>query len=187
VAEELVNLSLVEPLAVARREKGNLAGYFDRTVRALPHLAARLASARRVSPVRALGPLAYRVTPPRHHGVLLVGDALGVLDPFTGAGIYTALRSAQLAAEVAGPALETGDCSHASLAPAHSRWAAETAAKARVTSLLQLVIARRRLAARVIRAFRARPEALATLMGVVGDFVPPREVLRARYLARLLW
>jgi geranylgeranyl reductase family protein len=185
VGEGQVNLSLVVPLAVARREKGDLAGYFDGAVRALPHLGERLGGARRVSAVRALGPLAYHVTPPRQDGVLLVGDALGFLDPFTGEGVYTALRSAELAAEVIAAALASGDCSHRTLAVARRRSLAEGAAKARVTALLQLVIARPRLATRVVRGFGARPPALATLMGVVGDFVPPREVLRPSYLARL--
>src|SRR5438552_13720432 len=37
----------------------------------------------RAAPVQALGPLAYRVAPPRHGGVMLVGDAAGFYDPFT--------------------------------------------------------------------------------------------------------
>ncbi len=37
-------------------------------------------------------------------GVLLVGDAAGFYDPFTGEGIFSALRGAELAAEVAAPA-----------------------------------------------------------------------------------
>ena len=38
-------------------------------------------------------------------GVALVGDATGFYDPFTGEGLYTALRSAELLAEVAHAAL----------------------------------------------------------------------------------
>ena len=66
-------------------------------VRQLPHLARRLAGATRVAPIRALGPLAHRVAPPETGGVLLVGDAGGFYDPFTGEGVFTALRSAELA------------------------------------------------------------------------------------------
>jgi flavin-dependent dehydrogenase len=131
--------------------------------------------------------LAYRAASPAHDGVVLVGDALGFLDPFTGEGIYTALRSAELAAEVASPALRAGDLAAAALAPAHARRAAELALKGRVVVLLQLVIARRRLATRVVRRLARRPAVLATLMGVVGDFVPPGEMLRPRALAGLFW
>jgi len=187
VAAGLVNLSLIVPMAVARRIRGGLGTFFDQAVGALPALAAALAGARRVTPVRALGPLAYRVTPPSNDGVVLVGDALGFLDPFTGEGVHTALRSAELASEVAGAALFRGTVSRDALAPAHARRLAETAGKMRVASLLQLVIACRRLASRLVRGLCARPDALATLMGVVGDFAPPSLVLRPGFLARLLW
>lgn len=186
VGEDMVNLSLVVPTAVGTREKGDLAGYFDRTVRALPGLGERLATARRTRPVRALGPLAYRVAPPCHGGVILVGDALGFLDPFTGEGLYTALYSAELAAEVAHDALSRGDVSAPALAAAHSRRVAELRTKARLAVLLQLVIARRRLAVHVARRLSRHPEALAQLMGVIGDFVPAREVLSLRFLARAM-
>jgi menaquinone-9 beta-reductase len=181
-----VNLSVVVPIAEARRHRGDLVGYFDRTVATLPHLRERLAGARRVGPVRALGPLAYRVAAPAHAGVLLVGDAQGFLDPFTGEGIFTAFHAAELAAEVADPALRAGDLSARALAPAHLRQRAAFADKARVAVLLQRLIARRRLAVWVAHRLARRPDALALLMGVIGDFVPPREVLSPRFLARVL-
>jgi flavin-dependent dehydrogenase len=186
VGPDRVNLSLVVPAAEGARHKADLAGYFDRTVAALPGLRDRLAGSRRVSPVRALGPLAYRVAPPRDDGVLLVGDAQGFLDPFTGEGIFAALRSAELAAEVADAALRAGDCSARALAAAHRRRAAAFADKERVAVLLQRLIVRRRLAGWVARRLARRPAALALLMGVIGDFVPAREVLAPRFLARLV-
>jgi flavin-dependent dehydrogenase len=114
--------------------------------------------------------------------VLLVGDAAGFYDPFTGEGIYTALRSAELAAEVAHGALSRGDCSRAVLAP---YWRARRQAfrdKERVTRLLQVVIRRRWLANLVARGLARRPDLLSLLMGVIGDFVPPRALLSLRAL-----
>ena len=180
------NLSLVIPLEEARRHKADLAGYFDRATRALPGFRERLRGARRRGPVRALGPLAYRVVPPREDGILLVGDAAGFLDPFTGEGIYAALRSAEVAAEVGGRAVKEGDVSAAALGPAHFRRAAEFAAKTRVTLILQRVIARRPLSVVAARLLARRPAHLARLMGVLGDFVPPRALLEPRFLAGLL-
>jgi flavin-dependent dehydrogenase len=186
VGETRVNLSLVVPAAVGAREKRDLAGYFDRTVNALPGLGARLAAARRAGPLRALGPLAYRVAPPRHGGVVLVGDALGFLDPFTGDGLYTGLRSAEIAAEVIHEALRRGDVSVTALAAAHARRVAEFAAKTRLATVLQLVIGRRGLAVHVARRLTRHPEALDQLMGIIGDFVPARQALSPRVLAGLL-
>src|SRR5262249_12130364 len=48
-------------------------------------------------------------------GLLLVGDATGYYDPFTGEGIYRALRGAQLASEVALEALAKDDLGAATL------------------------------------------------------------------------
>jgi flavin-dependent dehydrogenase len=186
VAAGVGNLSLVISLEEARRHKADLAGYFDRVTRALPGFRERLRGARRRGPVRALGPLAYRVVPPREDGILLVGDAAGFLDPFTGEGIYAALRSAEIAAEVGGRAVKAGDVSSAALGPAHARRAAEFAAKTRVTLILQRVIARRTLSVAAARLLARRPAHLARLMGVLGDFVPPRALLEPRFLAGLL-
>ena len=111
VAPDRVNLSLVVPLADAAPHSARLETFLEARARQLPHLARRIAGAERIAPVQAMGPLAYRVTPPRHDGVLLVGDAAGFYDPFTGEGIFSALRGAELAAETAARALASGDVS----------------------------------------------------------------------------
>jgi flavin-dependent dehydrogenase len=186
VTAGVANLSLVVPLEEGRRHKTDFARYFDTATRALPGLGDRLRRARRVGPVRVLGPLAYRVTPPRDDGVVVVGDAAGFLDPFTGEGVYAALRSAEVAAEVAGQALRAGKVSASALQQAHARHSAEFRAKTRVTLLLQRVIARRALSVATARLLSSRPAHLGRLMGVFGDFVPPRALLEPRFLAGLL-
>jgi flavin-dependent dehydrogenase len=118
--------------------------------------------------------------------VLLAGDAAGFLDPFTGEGIYAALRSAEIAADVGARGLAAGNLSAAFLASSHVRHATEFAAKMRLTVLLQRVIARRALSVAVTRVLAARPGHMARLMGVLGDFVPPRALLEPRFLAGLL-
>ena len=186
VAPGVGNLSLVVPIEEGRRHKADLAGYFDNATRALPGFRERLRDARRIGPVHALGPLAYEVRPPREGGVVLVGDAGGFLDPFTGEGIYAALRSAELAAEVGARAVRTGDASVAALWPVHARRVAEFAAKTRVTVILQHVIARRALSVAAARLLASRPAHLSRLMGVLGDFVPPGALLSPAFLAGLL-
>jgi flavin-dependent dehydrogenase len=47
--------------------------------------------------------------PPVHRGVLLVGDAAGLVNPFNGEGIDYALESGELAAQAALAALSSGD------------------------------------------------------------------------------
>jgi len=176
VAPGIVNLSLVVPLAHAKPFSSRLETFMDARLRQLRRVRARLAGMKPEGPVMAMGPLAYRVAESRVGGVLLAGDAAGFYDPFTGEGLYTALRSAELLAEVAHPALSTGDVSAAALAPYARAKRAAFADKARVTQALQFIIAHRRLANGAARFLQRRPALLSTLMGVIGDFVPPRQI-----------
>ena len=176
VAPGIVNVSLVVPLAHAKPYRARLETFMEARLRQLRHVPARLAGMKAEGPVMAMGPLAYRVGEPRVGGVLLAGDAAGFYDPFTGEGLYTALRSAELLAEAAHPALTAGDVSAAALAPYARAKRAAFADKARVTQALQLIIAHRRLANAAARFLQRRPALLATLMGVIGDFIPPRAI-----------
>jgi flavin-dependent dehydrogenase len=174
LGHDRVNLSVVVPLAHAAPWSRRLEDFMTARVRQLPHVARRLAGAERMAPVRALGPLAHRVTAPRVGGVVLVGDAAGFYDPFTGEGIFTALRSAELAVETIARALRAGDVSAAALAAYERARRTAFAGKERVTRALQMVIRHRRLANWTCRALARRPGALDALLGVFGDYVPPR-------------
>jgi flavin-dependent dehydrogenase len=178
LAPDRVNLSLVVPLAHAARWSSRLEDFFLARVRQLPHLARRLAGASRRAPLQAMGPLAYRVTSPREGGVLLVGDAAGFYDPFTGEGIFTALRSAELAADTVVRALRAGTVSAVALSAFERARRAAFADKDRVTRGLQLLIGHRHLANLAGRWLCTRSAALDALLGVIGDFVPPRALPR---------
>jgi flavin-dependent dehydrogenase len=182
VAPGRVNMSVVVPLAHAARFSDRLDTFFAARVKQLRHVARRVAGAEIASRVRALGPLAYRVDPPGVGGVLLVGDAAGFYDPFTGEGIFTALRSAELAADAAAAAVRSGDCSASALAAYERARQALFAGKARLTHGLQLVIRHRRLANLTARALARRPVLLDTLLGAIGDFVPPGALLSSKLL-----
>jgi flavin-dependent dehydrogenase len=177
IASDRVNLGVVVPLEHAAPWSGRLHDFLVARVRQLPHLAGRLAGASRVEPIRALGPLAHRVTTPRVGGVLLVGDAAGFYDPFTGEGVFTALRSAELAVETTVRALRSGDLSAGGLAPYAGARRAAFGGKERVTRMLQVVIGHRRLANLACRALARRPALLDALLGILGDYVPPRALL----------
>jgi geranylgeranyl reductase family protein len=178
VGRDRVNLSLVVPLAHARPWSARLDDFLDARVKQLRHLARRVAGATRER-VRALGPLAYRVSRPRVGGVLLVGDAAGFYDPFTGEGIYAALRGAELAAQTPGRALRGRDCSVDALRPYADARTVAFRDKTWVTRALQQMIRRRWTADLAARFLARRPVFLDTLLGVIGDYVPPRALLGA--------
>jgi len=165
------------PLAHAAPWSGRLDTFFDARVKHLPHLARRIAGGRRVTPVRAMGPLAYRVDRPRTGGVLMVGDATGFFDPLSGEGIFNGLRSAELAVETAVQALGRDDVSARALAGYDRARRLASRDKERVTHALQIVIGHRRLANVAARLLARRPRLLDLLLGVLGDFVPPRALL----------
>lgn len=72
----------------------------------------RFASAKQVSQVKAWSlPLGSKKRKVHSDNVLLVGDAAGLVDPFSGEGIGNAMLSGKLAAAVADEALSAGDTS----------------------------------------------------------------------------
>lgn len=70
----------------------------------------RFARAERIGSIRAWSlPIAPRDVPIAAPGLLVAGDAAGLVDPLTGEGIWQGLRSGMLAAEVAREALQRGE------------------------------------------------------------------------------
>ncbi len=173
-----VNMSLVVPLDHVAPWSDRLDAFFEARVKQLRYLARRVADAEPTVPVQAMGPLAYTVSPPRQGGVLLVGDAAGFYDPLTGEGVFSALRAAELAAETTTDAFRAGDWSWTALAGYERARRAAFAAKERFTRVLQFVVRRRRLADLTAHLLARHPAYVDLLLGVVGDYVPPRALLR---------
>ena len=177
VAPDLINMSVVVPLAHAAGWSHRLEDFFAARVGQLPHVARRVEGAERIAPVQAMGPLAYDVSAATVGGVMLVGDAAGFYDPLTGEGVFSALRGAELASDVGAAALHAADCSAERLALYERTRRQVFAAKARFTHALQFVVAHRRLANLAARVLVRRPMLVDLLLGVVGDYVPPGRLL----------
>jgi flavin-dependent dehydrogenase len=104
----LFSLNLVLDAEQVRGGSDGLPALLDERVPAVPTLAARLESARRVDPVRACGPFGSWTRRRLFDGAALVGDAAGYVDPMTGEGIsYALIGSARLAQHLV-PALAAG-------------------------------------------------------------------------------
>jgi flavin-dependent dehydrogenase len=116
---------------------------------------------------------------------ILVGDAALFLDPFTGQGLYLALRSAALAAEVVPEALARG-AGRDRFAPYEARREAEFAARRRVSRALQAVLFRERPARAVVRALAGDRGLARELAAATGDLTPSERVWAAGYGLRLL-
>ena len=80
-----------------------------------PGLVPRLAGAERIEPFRVAKEYSYRSRQVAGDGWVLVGDALGFLDPLYSSGILLALTSGARAADAISAGLERGDTSAAAL------------------------------------------------------------------------
>jgi flavin-dependent dehydrogenase len=69
---------------------------------------------------RGTGPVFFTSKPPSEDGILMVGDAAGVIDPFSGEGQATALASGILAADTIERSL-AGELAASEVAPAYAR------------------------------------------------------------------
>lgn len=183
----LLNVGLVMPMRDAQRSaRGSSAKRFEVFARSFPGVATALRSAERVSNVRGVGPIGCRVRRTSGPGYLLVGDAAGFFDPFTGEGVYKALRGAELAADVASEALERNDLSARSLARYSALRRKEFTAKDLVCRLVQLFVTLPPAMNYVVSRLSRRVAPREVLTGVLGDFLDARAALSPLYLWSLL-
>jgi flavin-dependent dehydrogenase len=163
---------------------GDVEAFFRDTLRRWPRITERLARARLMGPPRAIGPLALEARGVSAPGAVLVGDAAGFYDPFTGEGVTLALRSAEMAAEVASRALRRG--SRANLTEYDRMRGAATRDKFRLNRLLQFVVEFPGLSNAVAARLARRPDLADQLVGIAGDFIPARTAVGPRFLWSLL-
>jgi menaquinone-9 beta-reductase len=178
------NLGMVVDAARAREMGGEPARFFEDALAEYPTLVRSVEG----SPlsVTTIGSLTWTTASQALPGCLLLGDAAGFYDPFTGQGVTFALLSARLAAEVAGQTLAKGTPSGERLSEYSARWSALLAPRVYVQKVIQAILERPQLRDRVLDRLEARPGAAETLIGVVADMLPPSRLLRPGFLAALL-
>ncbi len=188
VGDGITNVALVVPASRGRDAAGDSDAYVRRWIAQFPHIAARFANAERISPVRATGPFATHAKRAFAPDAALVGDAADFFDPFTGEGIYSALRGGQVLAPFAAEAVRAPTATLALRALRvydRERTRAFTG-KWRVERLIGLAVAFPFLMNHAARVLSRRSELADLLIGVTGDFVPAREILRPGVLWRML-
>ncbi len=201
----VTTVALVLPLRAVRASRIDYrAGLFAELER-FPGLAGRFDPRRLVRDVLVAGPFAQWSRRAAADGVLLVGDAADFFDPFTGQGIYAALRGAELAATCIIPALARGVRGRSD--PGRKPGVPGGSSPLLLTDLVPYLRARRRefagkwllerligvgvgspaLTNRVVRRLARRPDLADLLVGATGNIVPARRVLAPSLLAQLLW
>lgn len=188
VGDGLTNIAAVVPASHAREAAGRAEEYFAQWLAHSP-IGKRIAAATQRTPVRVTGPFASHSRRPGAPGAMLVGDAADFFDPFTGEGIYSALRGGELVAPFAIAALQAGargdmraehDALHAYDRARKSalggKWRVERLIGRAVSSPTAI-----NFAAKLIGPDRQLAD---LLIGVAGDFIPPSALLSPRMLIR---
>jgi len=191
VGNGLTNVAVVVPVSRAAEIATDRTEFFESWIAERPRIAELFTTAERVDPVRATGPFASAARRAWTPGAALVGDAADFFDPFTGEGIYTALRGGEL---LAGHVVQSmahrrngaPSAGDAAIRAYDAARRAEFSGKWRVERLVGAAIAFPALINRAANVLSRRRDMADLLVGVVGDFVPAREVLSPRYLLRLL-
>lgn len=184
VGRGVTTVSLVVAASRSRELSHDRAAFLDNWIARRAHLAPRFADATRVTPVLATGPFASRARRAWAPGAALIGDAADFFDPFTGEGIYAALRGGELLAASLCDALSTpsersADAALASYDAARRR---EFGGKWLVERVIGAVVGSPKLINRAARNLAARKDLADLLIGVTGNFVPAHEIIRTGYL-----
>lgn len=187
VGDGVTNVAIVLPSSAARGASGDPDAFFESWLAAHPTLARRFTRAERVSPVLTTGPFAARSHAAFAAGAALVGDAADFYDPFTGEGIYAALRGGELLAPYLIESLRaTPARAHEALEAYDRARRHEFGGKWQMERLMALAVAQPSLMDHVAVRLRERRDLSDLLVGVAGDFIPAGEVLNFRFAFQLL-
>jgi flavin-dependent dehydrogenase len=188
VGHGLTNVALVMPKTRGKSFSSSPNELLARWLHMHPELARRFLGAERVGNVTATGPFASHARSAWSAGAALVGDAADFFDPFTGEGIYAALRGGELLAPFVYDAVQSTSANSANLAlHAYDRARRTTfVGKWRVEKMIGLSVAHPWLLERAASVLARDPDLADLLVGVAGDFIPPRELVRASVLRRVL-
>jgi len=183
VGHGITNVAVVLSASRSSEISGDREAFFRGWIASRPHLAARFEGAEQVSTVRATGPFNSVARRAYAAGAALVGDAADFFDPFTGEGVYAALRGGEILAPFVMEAVRAnGDAGLEALRGYEAARRKEFSGKWKLERIVGMAIAFTPLINHAARALSTRKEMADLLMGVVGDFVPAETVLKPRFL-----
>ena len=182
----LMNVAVVVPMSRAAEIGEGRAEFLEKWIASRPHLAERFVGAERVDDVRSTGPFATESRPAWAPGAALVGDAADFFDPFTGEGMYAALRGGEILAPFIVEALKAGPTRENKALDAYeTARRREFGGKWKLERIVGMAIAYPYFLNNAAKALSRRKEMADLLVGVAGDFIPTSLVLNPRFLFNL--
>ena len=187
LGDDLANVALVLRSDRARAARGRLEDFVFATLDSFPGVRHRVPAAGLARPILATGPFSAKAKRVIADGALLVGDAADFFDPFTGEGVFSALRGAELAAAVADRALtREGPVPASALAPYRRARRAAFLGKWAVERMIGYGMMAPALFDRAVARLGRRGTMAHTLIGVTADFVPATRVLNPLFFSRMM-
>jgi flavin-dependent dehydrogenase len=185
----VTNVGMAMPVRFAAGAAGDTAGFMERWIRAHPRLAPRFAEAERISPVLATGPFAVHARRAWVPGAALVGDAADFFDPFTGEGMFEALRGGEmlgpyLCAALASTSPRVMDEALAAYDRARRHQFAGTW---RLQKIVAVAVAFPPMLNHTVRAANNRRAIADLVVNVASGFLPAGELVRPGILRQLLF
>ena len=186
IAADLANVAVVASGAALDAGPRDPAEFFFRTIDRFERVRGRVRPESVVRPIMVTGPFAVRSRRVTTDGALLLGDAADFFDPFTGEGICTALRGAELAEPVViGALARTEFPTDRDLAPYRVARRHALGGKWIVERMIGYGMLVPSLFDRAVSRIERRGMG-HTLVGVTGDVLPARAVLNPMFLSAMV-
>jgi len=165
-----------------KRQRVNLREALNQVI-ARPPFAERFTGSRPLEePVGWNLPVGSKHRPCSGSGFLLLGDAAGLIDPFTGEGISNAMYSGRVAAEVAARAIAAGDVGARALRRYDRDLWRELGAELRTSARMQRVARCRPLVNYMIRRAARDPRLSALITTMIGDPARRRDLTNPLFI-----
>ena len=172
------NVNIVVPASEAPLMAGRREAYFqERLQRSFPEVWNLLAGAVPVGSLQSVGCFGHHVARASQDGAVLVGDAATFVHPFTGEGVFFALRGAQMAAETIDMALRQGDTSRQQLRRYDAARRRELMPRYRLCDAVQRIVHSPPLLAWAAERLRRSSALTDVLLQTVGDIARPAGLL----------
>lgn len=184
--ERSANIGLITTRRELQKLGGNLKSIFYEVSQSHYPIKNRLHGSRAISEIRGWPlPLGSKFGRCFDDSVLLVGDAARLIDPTTGEGIYYALKSGEIAANVAFDALSEGKTAKEDLAIYRQRLIKEFGSDFRLGYFLQRMLVYPAAANFLVRRAISSSMVAQYLGSVIGHSKPKRALFSPSFLVRL--
>jgi len=171
------NVNIVVPLSESPHMAGRRQAYFESRLRAaFPQVWEGVRDTPQSGPLLSVGCFGHHTTRATDDGAVLVGDAATFIHPFTGEGVFFALRGAQMAAGTIGRALEAEDVSRHGLRGYDAARRAELLPRYRLCDLVQRVVHSPTLLTWASARLRRSEPLTDLLLRAVGDLARPADL-----------